>query len=217
MRDLQAILRERLLSPVHPDLQAGNPGKGSAGAPVELVEVGAAVLEEHGELRIGWGYAPGPVGQCSIGWFGPGICHLAFEGKQADLPGSLRAAWPRAEFQRDDASARKLAGRVFAADRSAGKPLRVVVRGTRFQLKVWRSLLEIPRGHVATYGMVARAIGAPNAARAVGTACGANRIAYVIPCHRVVHGNGSALGYRWGADKKAALLEQELASGGRSK
>jgi AraC family transcriptional regulator of adaptative response/methylated-DNA-[protein]-cysteine methyltransferase len=206
MRNFNSMLRERMLSEVPAALVAR-----TRRAPVELVEAAAAGLEPAGALEVGWGYAPGPVGFCSIGWCSRGICHLAFEGKQAGLPGSLQAAWPYVVLQRDDTAACRLAEIVFAGGRSAGKPLKVVVQGTPFQLDVWRSLLQIPRGHVATYGVVARAIGAPHAARAVGAACGANRVAYLIPCHRVVHANGSTRGYRWGAARKNALLEREFA------
>jgi len=83
------------------------------------------------------------------------------------------------------------------------------VRATAFQLKVWRYLQTIPAGEVRTYGEVAQAIGAPGASRAVGTACGSNKVALVIPCHRVIRGDQGLGGYRWGIERKSSLLEAE--------
>ena len=84
------------------------------------------------------------------------------------------------------------------------------VSGTPFQLAVWRALLEVPRGSLTSYGRLAMAIGAPGAARAVGAACGANRVALLIPCHRVIRESGELSGYRWGMNRKAGLLAEEL-------
>ena len=86
----------------------------------------------------------------------------------------------------------------------------VSVSGTPFQLAVWRALLEVPRGSLTSYGRLAMAIGAPGAARAVGAACGANRVALLIPCHRVIRESGELSGYRWGMDRKVGLLAEEL-------
>ena len=84
------------------------------------------------------------------------------------------------------------------------------VSGTPFQLAVWRALLGVPRGSLTSYGRLAMAIGAPGAARAVGAACGANRVALLIPCHRVIRESGELSGYRWGMDRKVGLLAEEL-------
>jgi AraC family transcriptional regulator of adaptative response/methylated-DNA-[protein]-cysteine methyltransferase len=91
----------------------------------------------------------------------------------------------------------------------AEKPLALLVKGTNFQLQVWRALLEIPAGALASYGDVAAQIGSPGSARAVGTAVGANPIAYLIPCHRVIRESGHLGGYRWGTARKAAILGWE--------
>lgn len=165
-------------------------------------------LEIH---HISWGYASGPLGLCSLGWCDREIVHLAFTEADTGLPGRLAEAWPQARLRRDDRAAARLVRDIFVSNGTTGKPLTVILRATPFQMKVWRALQEIPEGRVATYGMIARAIGAPNAARAVGTACGANPVAFLIPCHRVVHGDGTISGYRWGVEKKRDLLVREFA------
>src|SRR5262249_19680360 len=90
--------------------------------------------------------------------------------------------------------------------------LRMFVRGTPFQLRVWRALLRIPEGYVASYGRIARALGETGAVRAVGTACGRNPIAFLIPCHRVIRETGIVQGYRWGTTRKKAILAWESSS-----
>jgi AraC family transcriptional regulator of adaptative response/methylated-DNA-[protein]-cysteine methyltransferase len=102
---------------------------------------------------------------------------------------------------------RLLAQRIEGVQTAADLPLDI--QGTQFQLKVWKALLRIPPGAVASYGEVARQIGRPRAVRAVASACAANRIAVFIPCHRVIRGDGSLGGYRWGLARKRALLDRE--------
>ncbi len=94
----------------------------------------------------------------------------------------------------------------------AANEIRVVLRGTNFQLKVWQALLNIPTGSTVTYGDIANAIGKPTSSRAVGNAVGGNPVAFVIPCHRVLRESGALGGYRWGADKKQAILAWETAT-----
>lgn len=170
-------------------------------------------------MRIEWGSVESPFGPCSIGWNARGICHLAFH-ETADFngpPADLRENWPNAEFDRNDAEAARLAVRIFARGHESKLPLKAFVRATPFQLKVWRALLQIPEGCVASYGAVAGAIGDPKATRAVGTACGANAIGYLIPCHRVIRGTGIVKGYRWGETRKRALLAWEAAKKGSTR
>ena len=108
-----------------------------------------------------------------------------------------------------DAWMRELARRIEGDAGAADLPLDV--RGTSFQLKVWKALLRIPRGAVLSYSEVARDIGSPRAVRAVANACASNRIAVLIPCHRVIRGDGTLGGYRWGLERKRALLDRERA------
>lgn len=161
-------------------------------------------------MRVEWGIAGSPHGPCSVGWSDRGVCHLAFCDRAAGVPCELRAAWPKAGFRRNDRAAEKRAREIFAG--KPGTHITAHVRGTAFQLKVWRALLRIPSGRVLTYSEIASAIGSPGAARAVGGACGANPVAWIIPCHRVVRAAGNNPGgYRWGAEKKRAILAAESA------
>jgi AraC family transcriptional regulator of adaptative response/methylated-DNA-[protein]-cysteine methyltransferase len=142
-----------------------------------------------------------------------GLCHLSFLSDRSETAATTRllADWPNAHLQRDDMAATTLGRRVFAktAFTSPPLPLRVFVTGTDFQVQVWRALLQIPPGQVATYGRLAAVIGHPPATRAVGTAVGRNPLAWLIPCHRVIRQTGALGGYRWGTVRKRAMLAWE--------
>jgi AraC family transcriptional regulator of adaptative response/methylated-DNA-[protein]-cysteine methyltransferase len=114
-------------------------------------------------------------------------------------------------LRRNDRAARRRAKTIFNFDGQHPLTLKTFVRATPFQLKVWRALVRIPEGCVKGYGSVGDAIGAPNAARAIGSACGSNPVAYLIPCHRVIRETGVVQGYRWGNIRKRALLAWESA------
>ncbi|MDD5199523.1 MAG: methylated-DNA--[protein]-cysteine S-methyltransferase [Terrimicrobiaceae bacterium] len=156
------------------------------------------------------GFAPTPFGDCLLAQTPRGICALEFVNGRApaQMLAALRREWPRARFVEDAPGARALAAAVFAPVRESP---RLHLRGTNFQLKVWRALLAIPSGALATYGGVAGAIGAPTASRAVGGAVGANPISFLIPCHRVIRATGAFGHYRWGAARKQALCGWEAA------
>ncbi len=126
--------------------------------------------------------------------------------------GGLAERWPGATLTRDDAGLRAVAktlGRALRGERLAA-PLAVVVPGTALQLAVWRALLELPPGAVVTYAQLAARCGRPTASRAVANAVGANPVAWLIPCHRVIRATGALGDYRWGLGRKAALLAREL-------
>jgi AraC family transcriptional regulator of adaptative response/methylated-DNA-[protein]-cysteine methyltransferase len=164
-------------------------------------------------LRIEWGFAESPFGLCSLGWNSRGICHLAFhdDPEKPSPPVELRHDWPQAQFFRNGRVARQLAKTIFNSD-AHSTALKAFVHGTPFQLKVWRALLRIPEGRLASYSWIARAVGDRNASRAVGSACGANPVAWLIPCHRVIRETGVVQGYRWGNARKCALLAREFAN-----
>jgi len=168
-------------------------------------------------LRIQWGTAESPFGSCSLGWTARGWCHLAFH----DLPGrneppeELKANWHGAHLVCSEREARTRAVEIFSPGLQK-TPLRAFVRGTPFQVKVWQALLQIPSGSLSTYGRIAQAIEARGANRAVGTACGRNPIAFLIPCHRVIRETGLMQGYRWGTFRKQAMLGWEAASWSRN-
>jgi AraC family transcriptional regulator, regulatory protein of adaptative response / methylated-DNA-[protein]-cysteine methyltransferase len=165
-----------------------------------------------GGLTIRCGFHPSPFGMALIMTTERGICGLAFaneEGEEAALKDMTRR-WPDAVYVRDDAAAAAEASLVFDPSRwSADKPLRIVLIGTDFQIKVWKSLLEVPMGKATTYGTIAQKIGAPKASRAVGAAVGANPISFVVPCHRAVGATGALTGYHWGLTRKRAMLGWE--------
>ena len=160
-------------------------------------------------LRVTYGLAATPFGAALIGRTDRGVCHLSFPDAVDDGIVVLGEEWPQAELHRDDAVAESLAGAIFEGDRPA-----IHVRGTNFQLKVWRALLAIPAGHVAAYGDVAEGLGRPDAVRAVAGAVARNRVAWLIPCHRVIRKVGAAGGYRWGTRRKRAMLAWESARSG---
>lgn len=163
---------------------------------------------------VSYGRAESPFGACLIAANERGVCHLAFEDRDdAAALDALRAEWPHASLERDDAQAAEIAQRVFRTHADAAtRPLRAYVRGTAFQVRVWRALLRIPAGMLVTYGGLASALGDPRSARAVGTAVGRNPLAFLIPCHRVIRETGVVGGYRWGTTRKRAILAWESAT-----
>ncbi len=157
---------------------------------------------------IEFGVGLSPFGRCLIGWTARGVCHLAFlSGSSRDEIRRISSGWPGSALVRDDDAARNWIDRVFDARRPWRDGLHL--RGTNFQMKVWQALLAIPDGSVASYLWVAEAIGRPSASRAVGAAIGANPVAYLVPCHRVLRSDGQLGGYRWGTDRKRAILAWE--------
>jgi AraC family transcriptional regulator of adaptative response/methylated-DNA-[protein]-cysteine methyltransferase len=164
-------------------------------------------------IGIRHGEAGTPFGRAFLAWTERGLCALHFierEPKSALVLG-LQKSWPGATLTRDLAGASRLAERIFADRARSGGPIPVLVRGTNFQVAVWRALLRIPEGGFAAYGDIAAAVGRPKAVRAVGTAVGANPCAFVIPCHRVIRESGALGGYRWGLTRKQAIQAWEAA------
>jgi AraC family transcriptional regulator of adaptative response/methylated-DNA-[protein]-cysteine methyltransferase len=163
-------------------------------------------------LRISYGFAASPFGECLIAETARGICHLAFvDGRAEECVARLTAQWPGASLSRDDGAAREMALNVFAHPGMERAPLRAYVKGTAFQVRVWRALLEVEAGSLVTYGRLASAVCRPSAARAVGAALGRNPLAYLIPCHRVIRETGVVGGYRWGETRKRAMIAWETA------
>jgi len=160
--------------------------------------------------RIGFSTARTPFGWMVVGATERGLCWLALAGTAAEAEGSLREEFPEATLRKDPA----LSGLVEAAVRTVagaetdGK-LALDLRGTAFQLRVWQALRAIPRGETRSYSELARELGEPKATRAVARACAMNRVAVVVPCHRVVGVSGALTGYRWGMERKKMLLEAE--------
>jgi AraC family transcriptional regulator of adaptative response/methylated-DNA-[protein]-cysteine methyltransferase len=169
--------------------------------PGEIRAAGAGVTIRHG-------VAPTPFGTAFIAETPRGLCRLAFIDGASDAAElkTLRAAWPKAAFVRDDARAKTLVETIWG-HKTATLPLAVC--GTNFQVQVWRALLELDPAETVSYSALARILGLPNGARAVGNAVGANPIAWVIPCHRVLRAGGKLGGYRWGVARKQMIRRWE--------
>lgn len=167
---------------------------------------------EGAELTLRWGVHDTPFGPALFVASERGLARLTFlEGKSA--PAALaeaQADWPLSRLVADDAATAAIARAAFGP---AGPTpdLKLLVKGTPFQVQVWRALMRIPEGSTASYGSLAASLGKPGAARAVGAACRSNRIGVLIPCHRVIRETGALGGYAWGLERKQALLAWESA------
>jgi len=194
------------------------------GSPSRVYEDGAARLGmTPARYRAGgageairWSVIDTALGRALVATTQRGICMVELGDEDAALEAKLRAEFPQAVLERVDAGSDEfLAPRVRAvADMLAGKHASVPVDllGTAFQKRVWDALMKIPEGETRSYAELAATVGAPRAARAVASACAHNRIAIVVPCHRVIRGDGSAGGYRWGLPLKQQLLQRERAA-----
>jgi AraC family transcriptional regulator of adaptative response/methylated-DNA-[protein]-cysteine methyltransferase len=143
-----------------------------------------------------------------------GVCAVTIGERDDALERALAAEFPAATRVRDDGVVASWARRgVDAVDgRADGSQIPLDLQGTAFQMRVWRALQQIPAGETRSYGDVAARLGAPRAARAVARACATNRVAVIVPCHRVVASTGKASGYRWGVERKRRLLQRERAT-----
>ncbi|MHA6687859.1 methylated-DNA--[protein]-cysteine S-methyltransferase [Mesorhizobium sp. A556] len=163
-------------------------------------------------LTIRYGYHISPFGIALIMVTDRGLAGLAFNdpGEERAAFADMAGRWPNAIYVEDMAATAPYAARVFDPSRwRADQPLRVVMIGTDFQVRVWEALLRIPLGKARTYSSLAADIGAPDASRAVGAACGANPVSFVVPCHRALAKSGALTGYHWGLTRKRAILGWE--------
>jgi AraC family transcriptional regulator of adaptative response/methylated-DNA-[protein]-cysteine methyltransferase len=166
-------------------------------------------------LEMGYGFHDSPFGEALLIVTGRGVAGLAFvdEDKAQTREGVLaemKGRWPKARFVAAPEKTAPFARRIFnPATWSKDRPVRLVMIGTDFEVRVWESLLKIPMGRAVSYNDIARHLGQPTAARAVGSAVGRNPISFVVPCHRVLRGDGSLGGYHWGLTRKRALIGWE--------
>lgn len=165
-------------------------------------------------LTMRFGYHPSPFGEALVFITERGLAGMAF----ADEPRSkscfddMVRRWPNATLIEDAGATAPFVERIFKPEEwQGGRPLQVVLLGTDFQVRVWKSLLKVPFGQAVTYSDIARDIGQPTASRAVGAAIGANPISFVVPCHRAIGKNGALTGYHWGLTRKRAMLGWESA------
>jgi AraC family transcriptional regulator of adaptative response/methylated-DNA-[protein]-cysteine methyltransferase len=163
-------------------------------------------------LQVEWGVAASPFGPAFIATSERGILSLEFLGRFSleETLAQVEEQWPDGRFQRNDIRATTLAEKVFSRTASRG-PIHLHLRGTNFRIKVWQALLKVPVGHLASYGDIAKAAGAPMAHRAVGNALGSNPIGWLIPCHRVIQANGKLGLYHWGLARKRSMIAWEQA------
>jgi AraC family transcriptional regulator of adaptative response/methylated-DNA-[protein]-cysteine methyltransferase len=164
-------------------------------------------------MSIGYTVTESPLGRLLVAATERGVAAVSLGDSELALEAGLRKEYPQAEIHRDDSGLQRWVGLVL--DQLAGSPPRkdlpLDVQATAFQHRVWQELRAIPRGQTRSYSEVARRLGNPRAARAVARACASNRVALLVPCHRVVEAGGGLGGYRWGAPRKQALLEREQA------
>lgn len=163
-------------------------------------------------LAIHFGFHPSPFGSALLMATDRGLAGLAFSdtGKEAAMLADMQRRWPKAAYVEDSARTAALAKRIFDPSQwQHDQPLRVVLIGTDWEVRVWDALLQIPMGRARTYSGIAQELRAPTAARAVGAAVGKNPIAFVVPCHRVIGKSGDLTGYHWGVTRKRAMLGWE--------
>lgn len=220
-RFLQHLARERAVAALRSgaDLLGASHAAGLSG-PGRLHDLlVTCVAATPGEVRSGgaglviqWGVADTPLGPALLASSDRGLMALSFlaQDDAATALQDLQSGWPQARWLRDDSVAAALVARIFARYRQP-EPLTLFLRGTPFQHKVWEALLRVPEGALVTYGRLAADLGQPTASRAVGGAVGANPVALLIPCHRVIQSSGALGGYRWGEARKRTLVALELA------
>ncbi len=163
-------------------------------------------------LTVKFGFHPSPFGRALVMETERGLAGLAFAdpGEEEAVLADMRRRWPKADYVADDARTAPIAHRIFEPSQwRQEQPLRVVLIGTDWEVRVWEALLKIPMGSVATYSGIADRVRSPAAARAVGAAVGKNPVAFVVPCHRVVGKGGDLTGYHWGITRKRAMLGWE--------
>lgn len=162
-------------------------------------------------LQIWYGIHPTPFGDCLIATTARGICNLHFlDTTNKDvIEQAFRLEWANAEIKQDQQATQEICDRIFESGVANNKPLVLHVKGTNFQVQVWRALLSVPFGGITTYRGLAAVMGRPTAARAVGNALGSNPVGYLIPCHRVIRESGEFGGFRWGLERKTVLLGWE--------
>jgi AraC family transcriptional regulator of adaptative response/methylated-DNA-[protein]-cysteine methyltransferase len=165
-------------------------------------------------LRISYGVCDSPFGECLLATTQRGICYFGFveSGKRSETLGQLFDTWPGSEFIENPTAVCPIVNDIFKIDRQkSAHPFNLQIKGTNFQINVWKALLNIPEGCVVSYQDVASYIGHPKAFRAVANAIAINPVAFLIPCHRVISKSGKIHQYRWGAARKKALIGWEAA------
>ena len=163
------------------------------------------------DILVNYSFAESPFGNLIVASTSKGVCFMAFHDNEINALNKLKQKFPNATFQRKLDLIQQNALLIFQNDWSKLPQIKLHLKGTDFQLKVWETLLKIPMSKLSTYGSVAEQIGNANASRAVGTAIGSNPVAFLIPCHRVIQSTGNIGSYLWGNTRKTAILGWESA------
>jgi AraC family transcriptional regulator, regulatory protein of adaptative response / methylated-DNA-[protein]-cysteine methyltransferase len=193
-----------------------SPSRAYEGAQLGMTPASFAKGGKGEEIR--WAAGPSPFGWVVVGETIRGLCWLSLAASRAEGEASLRAEFPAAALRHDPSLSAFVDAALHSVRegtdlvRSQDNAERLDLRGTVFQLRVWQALRQIPRGETRSYSQLARELGDPNATRAVARACATNRVALLVPCHRVVGASGSLTGYRWGVERKRQILEAERGS-----
>ncbi len=166
------------------------------------------------QLVITCGVHPSPFGYCHMASTQRGICKLSFSDRSGNMSDKLffeeiKAEWPLAQITKNDSEVGKIVTQIFTGHKDRRIPLHLLMKGSRFKLKVWEALLSIPPGDLVSYQNIAEIIDSPLSVRAVASAVAQNRIGYLIPCHRVIRKNGEFGNYRWGTTRKKAIIGWE--------
>lgn len=162
-------------------------------------------------LTINYSFAESPFGDVLVASTDKGICYMAFVNSDNGGLSLLQEKFPNAQYKQSVDTIQQNALAIFSQDWKKLNTVKLHLKGTDFQLKVWESLLKIPMGKLSTYGNIAEYIHSPKASRAVGTAIGSNPVAFLIPCHRVIQSSGLLGGYMWGMTRKSAIIGWESA------
>ena len=213
---LQAITRDAAVSALREGAAAAHASLRAGPARLHDLTIACDAMTpgepgaDGARLRLRYGWSASPFGHLFTALTERGICRLSFhDAVNSDAPGELRRDWPRATLVEDCEQARALADTLFAKPCKPGT-LHLLLKGTHFQVQVWRALLHVGAGQLIGYRRLAELSGHPRASRAVGSAMARNRIAYLIPCHRVIREDGNWGGYRWGLERKLALRGWEV-------
>jgi len=163
------------------------------------------------QLQINYSFAETPFGNIIVASTTKGICHLAFADDEKEALQQLQLQFPNAQFRQVVDTIQQNALFIFTQDWKDLSKIKLHLKGTQFQIKVWEALLKIPMGDLSTYSLIANNIDNPKASRAVGTAIGDNPVAFLIPCHRVIKSTGDFGQYHWGSIRKTAMIGWEAA------
>lgn len=207
------LLREQQVSLSEASYQTGLSGSSRLhDLFVNIEGMTPAEYKNGGEnLRINYSFLSTPFGDVIVASTQRGICHLAFHSGQTEALSIVKSRYPNAKFTNELDPMHEDALAVISHDKVHPQEVKLHLKGSDFQLKVWEALLQIPSGRLTSYGQVAQYINRPKAFRAVGTAVGDNPVAYIIPCHRVIQSSGAFGQYHWGSNRKVAMVGWESA------